>query len=63
VIRNDSGRLSAAFYEQRARTIPVRRYGSAYEDCSPIVAFLASEAAGYLNGQAIPIDGGLLLLA
>lgn len=27
-----------------------------YEDLSPLVAFLASEAAGYINGQVIGID-------
>jgi 3-oxoacyl-[acyl-carrier protein] reductase len=37
---------------------PLGRVGTPYEDASPIIAFLASERAGYLNGQAIPIDGG-----
>jgi len=43
--------------------IPGRRLGTAYDDCSPVLAFLASEAAGYVNGQAIGIDGGLRLIA
>jgi NAD(P)-dependent dehydrogenase (short-subunit alcohol dehydrogenase family) len=37
---------------------PLGRAGTPYEDAAPIIAFLASEGAGYLNGQAIPIDGG-----
>jgi NAD(P)-dependent dehydrogenase (short-subunit alcohol dehydrogenase family) len=37
---------------------PLGRAGTPYEDASPVIAFLASEGAGYLNGQAIPIDGG-----
>jgi 3-oxoacyl-[acyl-carrier protein] reductase len=46
-----------------ASTIPVRRFGDPYDDCTPILAFLASEGAGYLNGQSIAIDGGLVILA
>jgi 3-oxoacyl-[acyl-carrier protein] reductase len=42
---------------QRGRNIPVGRAGQA-EDIAAAVAFLASPDAGYLTGQAIPIDGG-----
>ncbi|MGE7667192.1 hypothetical protein ACQKMN_15930 [Ureibacillus composti] len=41
----------------------MRYFGKAYEDCSPMVAFLASESAGYINGQAIAIWGGKVLIA
>lgn len=57
---SEQGKAAAKMLED---TIPVGRFGSSYEDCSPVVAFLASEAAGYLNGQAIAIDGGKLLIA
>jgi len=43
--------------------IPLKRMGTPYEDCAPIVAFMASEQARYLNGQMIGIDGGLMLIA
>lgn len=43
--------------------MPVGYMGKAYEDAGPIVAFLASEGAHYLNGQFIGVDGGLQLLA
>lgn len=43
--------------------IPVGRLGKPYEDCSPVVAFMASEGAGYMNGQAIGIDGGQVMIA
>jgi NAD(P)-dependent dehydrogenase (short-subunit alcohol dehydrogenase family) len=42
---------------------PMRRVGDPYEDTAPVVAFLVSEGAGYLNGQAIGIDGGARLFA
>jgi NAD(P)-dependent dehydrogenase (short-subunit alcohol dehydrogenase family) len=41
---------------------PLGRAGLPYEDAGPIIAFLASEGAGYLNGQPISIDGGRALL-
>ena len=38
-------------------------HGKVYEDCMPVLAFLTSEEPGYLNGQAIAIDGGRRLIA
>lgn len=46
-----------------AETSPMKRLGTPYEDVSPMIAFLASEAAGYINGQSIAIDGGCRLIA
>jgi len=40
-------------------TIPVGRFGKP-EDVAALVAFLASEDAGFINGQSINIDGGLV---
>jgi meso-butanediol dehydrogenase/(S,S)-butanediol dehydrogenase/diacetyl reductase len=40
--------------------IPMRRAGKP-EDVAGLVAFLASEDAAYLTGQAINIDGGLIM--
>ena len=37
--------------------ISVRRYGQPI-DVARVVAFLASDAAGYVNGQVIRVDGG-----
>jgi len=39
--------------------VPARRLGRP-EEYGYLVAFLASEQAGYLNGATIPLDGGLL---
>ncbi|MFD2827954.1 SDR family oxidoreductase [Leeuwenhoekiella polynyae] len=40
-------------------TVPVKRIGDPAE-YGYLVAFLASELAGYINGTQIPIDGGAL---
>ena len=54
---SDQGR---AAMEQLKQVIPVGYVGDAYEDCAPVLAFLASEGAHYLNGQVLSICGGLL---
>lgn len=38
---------------------PLKRIGTVEEDCGPIIAFIASDEAGYLNGQSFMLDGGL----
>jgi NAD(P)-dependent dehydrogenase (short-subunit alcohol dehydrogenase family) len=42
--------------------IPARRFGK-MEEISHLVAFLASDRAGYINGEEIHIDGGMRLNA
>jgi len=41
-------------------SIPLKRLGKP-EDIAPMVAFLASDAAGYITGQVISISGGLTM--
>jgi NAD(P)-dependent dehydrogenase (short-subunit alcohol dehydrogenase family) len=45
----------------KSRQIPVRRLGTV-EEVGGVVAFLASEDASFVTGQAIEVDGGELLV-
>ena len=38
--------------------IPMRRYGKT-EEIADVIAFLASDGAGYITGQNIRVDGGI----
>jgi len=38
--------------------VPMNRYG-APQEVGQVVAFLCSDSASYITGQAIPIDGGV----
>lgn len=51
-------RMPAEIREATVARTPARRLG-AMDEVARLVAFLASDAAGYLNGAEIPIDGGL----
>jgi len=45
-----------------AQNIPAGRFGEA-RDAAAVIAFLASEKAGYVTGTTIPVDGGALRFA
>lgn len=55
-----TARLSEEMVTQAMARIPLGRLGQP-EDVAAVVAFLASDAAGYLTGQVIGVDGGLAL--
>jgi 3-oxoacyl-[acyl-carrier protein] reductase len=58
-IRTDWGeRASAAWQERAARESLLGRWGTP-EDVARVARFLASSDAAFLNGQVVPINGGL----
>ena len=62
-IRKDAGAhraIDPAVLAQQTARIPLRRIGLP-QDVAAAVAFLASPAAGYITGQALHVDGGLVI--
>ena len=51
--------LGSQGLEQAASFIPMGRVGEP-EDIADVAVFLASDAASYITGQTIVVDGGLL---
>lgn len=45
--------------EERRQSVPMGRYGKS-EEIAATIAFLASEGAGYITGQSLRVDGGLM---
>jgi 3-oxoacyl-[acyl-carrier protein] reductase len=60
--RIETERLAEAFHgrsrSDEMEAIPLRRFGQPRE-VAQVVCFLASDAAGYVTGTVIPVDGGL----
>ena len=51
---------SPKLYDSLTRAIPLRRIAEP-GDIAPAVAFLASDAAGYITGQTLSVSGGLTM--
>ena len=54
------GEYGQKIYDGLKRSIPLKRLGQP-EDISGIVAFLASDDAGFITGQVISVSGGLTM--
>ncbi len=52
--------LPAGAAERLTSLIPLSRLGTV-EDIAEVVVFLASPQAGYVTGQVIPVDGGMVM--
>ena len=52
-----TGQAAEVVEAEMLKMIPARRFGLAEEVASAVV-FLASPAAGYINGTSVPVDGG-----
>jgi 3-oxoacyl-[acyl-carrier protein] reductase len=52
--------LSDDLKEQAVAMIPAKRMGTV-EEVAYAVAFLASEGAGYITGQVLSVDGGMVM--
>ncbi len=58
-IETDMARaLGDAILDEAKKRIPARRLGQPAE-VADLVAFLASDAAGYITGATLTIDGGM----
>jgi len=52
------GKSADQYYGEMSKDIPMKRVGEA-EEVANVIAFLASDAASYVTGSSINLDGGI----
>lgn len=55
-----TGKLSESVKQKMLSEIPLGRFGLP-DDVANLISFLASDAAGYITGQVVAVDGGLAI--
>ena len=53
--------LADEFKQKALAQIPLERFGKA-EEVAEAIAFLASDAAAYITGQVLAVDGGMVMM-
>ncbi len=63
-LRDFLGPEVAKFIDQQLKsTIPLGgKLGDPADQLGPALVFLCSEGAGFITGQLIPVDGGLIMV-
>jgi 3-oxoacyl-[acyl-carrier protein] reductase len=49
------------FFEQIRKSIPLQRFGKA-DEIAAVVEFLASDAASFMTGATIDVNGGIIMV-
>jgi 3-oxoacyl-[acyl-carrier protein] reductase len=58
IVTSMTENLSDDWRGEAERAVPLGRFGTP-EECADVVTFLCSDAAGYVTGAIVPVDGGL----
>ena len=58
IVTTMTDEMPAEWQSQIEAAVPLGRFGTA-DECAAVVAFLCSEAASYVTGALVPVDGGL----
>jgi len=58
IVTTMTGDMPAEWQSQIETAVPLGRFGTA-DECAAVVAFLCSDAASYVTGALVPVDGGL----
>lgn len=55
------GLSAEALHEQRLKTVPLENRGCTPREMADAITFLLSSSASYVTGQALAVDGGLVM--